>query len=343
MDLDYPSDFNISETPPPNSNKTLIIIIIICLFILCISGFITAYYIFTKPKTSNSTLSSYIPSFDSSSSSNLASKTTTSSGISAKIQSNKPMPILPIKIPKSSEKRTPVDIICTVNINDFMDFSCTDPKTDETADNIPENMPEYPAYSSTKQSINIINGKVFKLSFSEEVNTSGNKILDYYVLVPYAFIVDFIIDLSLGAIKIQSLQDLFNTFDKIDSDFDKLTVASNKPALIPDKCLKLQPSIRGESKPPYNTTCIFFPGLSKIGALSDTIEKILLPYIPENVQNEYFNMIDKKIKDTPIPTLTVIDYVIFLSMLNRLKKKKIDYKTECNSSEPSNSKIVISC
>jgi hypothetical protein len=338
MDFDTPYDFtNIPEisSPPPKSNKTILIIIIICLFILSVAGCIAGYYMYTKSKTSDSpTPSTPNPTPNS----NVASKTTTASAISANIQpqSNKPMPVLPIKIPTSNEKRTNVDIICTVNINDFTNFTCKDPKTDESADYVPDNMPEYPTYSSTNHLINIINGKVFKLSFSEEINSSGNKILDYYVLVPYSFIVDFVIDLSLGDIKINSLQDLLNIFDKIDNDFDKLTV-------ITDKCLKLKPGIRSESKPPYNTTCIFFPGLSKIGALADTIEKILLPYIPENVQTQYFNIIDNKIKDSPTPTLTVIEYVIFLSMFNRLKKKKINYVSQCKSSDSLNTKIQISC
>lgn len=338
MDYDIPFNDFPEPPPPPKSNKTIIIIVIIAFILISFSGII-AFFMFSNSKSPISLLSpspsTFTTSSTAASSSASASNVASGTQVSAQLAQSKPLPNIPGVSNKPDPTRFKVDINCKIDANNLT-YTCSDPENGDYDKQ--SKLDDFPAYTTKDKKITVENGKVLKISFSEEVNSSGIKTLDYYILIPYSFIVDFVIDLSLGEKSIKTLQDLYNSFDKIDTEFDKLTTKLS----LSDKCLKLKPNIRSESKPPYNTSCIFFPGLSKFGALADTLEKVFLPYIPENVQNEYFNIIDKKIKE-PKPTLSVIEYVLFLGMLNRLKKKKLNYTVQCASSDLLNTKLSISC
>lgn len=316
---EYDIPFNDSPNfiEPPNSNTTTIIIIALsCFFLLSIVGFVT-FFMFNNSSTTSTTSTTI-----SSASSNIKSGTQLRTQLS---QQNKPLPKLPIAVPSNKEPRENITFNCYANPGKNL-YTCADPSTDQL------------------KNITLVDGPILKLSFSEEIQIftldgkpTEKKSLDYYILVPYAFIVDFVIDLSLGAFSIKTLHDLHKTFEKIETTF-------NKTNTIPDKCLKLKAEIRNAPKEPYNTTCIFFPGLSKLGALADTLEKVLLPYIPEQVQNEYFNSIDTKLQASKTPTLTILEYVLYLGMLNRIKKKKLSYVMLCSSNDDTlNQNIDVLC
>lgn len=169
--------------------------------------------------------------------------------------------------------------------------------------------------------IKLKNGNVVKISSSTE-SDGYNKTQDFYLMVPYIFIVDTIVNLGTRSINVRTLDDLLVLFERIDARFDTETKVRNK-------CMNIGSKTRNESKPPYNTTCIFFPGLSKIEAISNTLEKSFLPSIPENVLNEYFNLVDSKIKRDD--ALTFMEYIMYLALLNKLKKSNYKYYTTCTS------------
>jgi len=214
-----------------------------------------------------------------------------------------PVPSQSSPVPLHNISHSTINIDCTVNGNIY---KCSNP---ENLDN----------------TIIITDGPIFKISYSTEINTFGETTIDYYIIVPFVFIIDYIISVNTKEIVINSLNDFIKSLDIVNQQY----INTNN---IPDKCLNVPLKIRNDSKPPYNTTCIFFDnGFGKLSAISNTIEKSLLPGIPDNVLNDYFNLISDKIKTTS--TLTVFEYVMYMSLLNKLKNKNNKYLTLCISDD----------
>lgn len=207
------------------------------------------------------------------------------------------------------------DIICNIKFNtesNESSFSCSNPEY---------NPPSFPT-----KNINIVSDKIIKISFSKETNSFGKDQFYYYFVVPYVFTVDFFVDLNLKNIIINSLDELLIALDNVDSKFNQQLIDKN----IQDKCLNLTRLARGESKPPYNVTCIFFPGgFTTIKSLSDLMNKSFLPALNTTVQLDYFNYILNKIQTTN--TLSIFEYIIYLSLLNSLKLKNYNYVAQCKA------------
>jgi hypothetical protein len=196
-----------------------------------------------------------------------------------------------------------LQIDCTVNGNVY---KCSNPQ------NLDKN-------------ITITDGPIFKISNSVEIDNFNKSTTDYYIIVPFVFIVDYIVSISTKEIVINSLNDFTKSLDDVERNY-------NNTNTIPGKCLNIPLKIRTESKAPYNTTCIFFDnGFGKISALSNIIEKSLLPALPDNVLNDYFNLTSNKINTISI--LTIFEYVMYLALLNKVKNKNNKYLTLCTSDD----------
>lgn len=203
--------------------------------------------------------------------------------------------------------------------------------------------------------IELVEGPILKISKSSEthndIDKSNKPIVintdNYYIIMPYVFAIDYANKLSKGLLLIETLPELLESFDDVENRF-------NNQNTIPDKCLGTSSSIRTESTAPYNTTCLFFPGLSSITAVSNTIQLAILPFIPLNILNEYYSAITKKIKDTKktfidtnvgcikdkktcntnvqfISTLTILEYVMYLSLINYTKSGNYKYFGQCDT------------
>jgi hypothetical protein len=166
------------------------------------------------------------------------------------------------------------------------------------------------------KNIKLSSGEILKISFSNEQDSFGKKTTDYYIIVPYIFIVDFFIALSSNEIKFNTLDDFLLKIQQIDTEYE-----NNK------MCLNLQLKTRGESKPPVNTTCIFF-NFTNLGSLVKIFEKSLIKYIPVNILKDYYNKIDIKIKNGQV---TIFEYVMYISSLNTINNKINTYYSICNS------------
>lgn len=306
-DMDYSPDLD-----APKSDKTMLIIIIICICLICISVsvFIGGYYMTSSSPSSRSNLSSNPIN-------NILSKitgtNTQTSNVSANVKtsatnvSSKPLPVIP-GVPSFEENKSlkAMALECTVNIKDGSPaYTCTHP------DNF--------------KIIKLTSGPIFKISVSEEIDAFNVKTNDYYIIVPFVFIVDFIVSVSLGDYEFKSVQDFINEINKVDAKYEQTNT-------IPDKCLKLPMKTRGESKAPYNTTCIFFPGFTSIGALITTMQKTLVEQVPINILTDYYNMIDVKLQ-AKTPEITVFEYVMYVASMNKVKSTKYRYYGTCVSTD----------
>lgn len=137
-----------------------------------------------------------------------------------------------------------------------------------------------------------------------------------------SFISDGFILVSTKDIIINTLDDLLKFFNDMEDQF----IRENT---IPDKCLSVSQKIREESKEPYNQICIFFPGLNKINVISNLLETSLLPFLSDTVKNDYYNMIESKLINDN--TLTILEYTMYLALLNTIKKSNFKYFTLCTS------------
>lgn len=205
---------------------------------------------------------------------------------------------LKIKVDQVNKSRKQLD--CTVNLNKS---TCSDPTNNKI--------------------ITLTDGPILKLSYSTEKDSFGKTSKNYYIIAPYIFIIDTGISLASKEIIINSLEDLVNLFDTLDKRF----ISENT---IPDKCLNVPIKIREEAKAPYNTTCIFFPGLNKIDSIEKIIQKSLFPYIGDSILTEYFVLINTKL-NSQNPTLSVLEYVMYLALVNR--KSNYNYYTLCTSDD----------
>ena len=295
MDIDYPNypDTNIDINTETSSNNYILVIVLIFIFCISISSSIgIGIYFISKTNTTQNSSNSITNSKTTNNTSSPAVK------ISTTITTSPTPPV--IKTPVTTIKGTITQLDCTVNDNNK--YTCTDP--------------------STNKIITLVNGPIFKISNSVEKDSFGKETQEYYLIAPFVFIVDAIISVSLKEIPINSLQDLLKFFDDTENRY-------NTENTIPDKCLKVSIKTREESKPPYNQTCIFFPGLNKIDAIASTIQKSLLPYISDKILNQYFTTIDEKIKSNK--SLTFLEYIMYIALLNHIKKYNYKYYTLCTS------------
>lgn len=165
-------------------------------------------------------------------------------------------------------------------------------------------------------------GPIFKLSSSTETDSFGKSSINYYILGSLSFMDEGIGSIATKEIAINKLADLLKFFDDMENKFIK----NNK---IPDKCLNVSVKIREESNPPYNSMCIFFPGLNKIDSIVKILESSLLPFLSNNVMNDYYNMIESKLNNNT--QLTILEYTMYLALLNKIKNSQFKYFTLCNS------------
>jgi|LakMenEpi03Aug12_release.lakeMendotaPanAssembly.Ray.scaffolds.fasta_scaffold50271_3 hypothetical protein len=197
---------------------------------------------------------------------------------------------------KVKKQSTSTQLLCKM-ISDK--YTCTDPTNKKTI-------------------ITLTEGLIFKISYSIEKHPpkTGTDVRKYYIIAPYVFIINASISLATKEITVNSLQELLALFDKIDKQY----ISENT---LPDKCLNLSVKTRGESI--YGTTCIFF-SLKQIDAIEGIIRKSIFPYIQASILDEYFNVLNKKIA-AENPTLTILEYVMYIALLNRTSK--FEYYTTC--------------
>jgi hypothetical protein len=198
-----------------------------------------------------------------------------------------------------------------------------------------------PIYTCTNpiDNTNIIlkNGPIFNISKSIETDLFGSKTENYYIIGAYTFLVDGIVDVSSNDITINSVNDLNNFFNDIENKFESETYTYKKNDVVITSqkgllfCQNLPETFRIESPAPYNTTCIFFPGL-KIDAIVKVLEKSFLPYLQQNVLNDYYNTLTTKISISK--ALTIIEYCMYLALLNKIKKSNFKYFLQCTSDDP---------
>jgi hypothetical protein len=171
--------------------------------------------------------------------------------------------------------------------------------------------------------IYIKSGPLFKISSSIEKDSFGKISYDYYIIGSTTFLSDNIISVANKEIEINTIEDLLKFFNDMETNF-------NTENTIPDKCLNVSTKIREESGKPYNTMCTFFPGLNKIDSIASILEKALLPLISDKILNDYYNKIDGLINKQN-PELTVLEYTMYLALLNKIKKSNFKYFTLCTS------------
>lgn len=171
--------------------------------------------------------------------------------------------------------------------------------------------------------IKITTGDIIKISSSRETQRGSGKVrVDYYLMVPYVFFVDYSISLATQEIVINTLADLLSSFQSVEKNY-------NKNNNIADKCLNVSLDTRNKSDFPYNQTCLFFDtGFSKMKSIVQTIIKTQFPYIPKNVLNDYYNYILSKVKQTK--TLSIFEYIMYLGLLN-YPINKSNYILQCQN------------
>lgn len=167
------------------------------------------------------------------------------------------------------------------------------------------------------KNIKLSSGEILKISFSNEQDSFGKKTTDYYIIVPYIFMVDFFIAISSNEIKFTTLDDFLLKIRQIDTEYE-----NNK------MCLNLLLKTRSEAKPPVNTTCFFF-NFTNLGSLVKIFEKSLIKYIPVNIIKDYYTKIENKIKNNEI--ISIFEYVMYVSSLNTINSKLNTYYSICNS------------
>jgi hypothetical protein len=195
------------------------------------------------------------------------------------------------------------NITCNI-LNNPESIKCIDPQSDIN----------YPTY------ITIINDDIIQISSSINTTKSNRTTTDYYIILPYSFLIDYPIELSTNTIVLNTLDDLLLSFNNIGSNF------KTNSNLMPGKCLNV--TLDKMTDDVYKQTCLFFnPAISQLPTIIDTITLILLPYLPASVLNDYYNLLDSTIKNTK--TLTIFQYIMYLALLNNVKQKK--YFSQCNS------------
>lgn len=291
------------DLEPPKSNNTMLIlssIIFLCIFCICILTLgIIGYFVINSDNSSSTTSNS------SASNSSTTSASSESSTISETNSKNIVIPNIPgiVNIETDSTLK-PKQLTCkVVEDENNVTITCSHPENSKT--------------------IKLISGRILTISSSEETDSFNKITTNYYILVPYIFIVDFVVSLSLKEIEITSVEGFNKTIDELDKKYHETNI-------IPDKCLKVSLKIRNESKEPYNTTCFFFPGLSSIGSLANIFRKTIIKEIPINILTEYYNIIDKKLQDKS-PTITIFEYVMYIASMNLVKNTKYRYFAICNS------------
>lgn len=176
--------------------------------------------------------------------------------------------------------------------------------------------------------INIVDGKILKLSYTDEPKSKGSSeiVRYYYIILPYYFAVEYPLQIGTGGIKINTLDDLLKSFDAAHDESYNLIDKS-----VSDKCLAVKVDKR-EAKPPYNTACIFMDGgFSTINSISDIFFKAILKSknIPQTVINDYYNLLKSKIdKDN---TLTLFEYVMYIALFKILNENKYNFMSLCDS------------
>lgn len=206
-----------------------------------------------------------------------------------------------LSITKSIIKK-PFQLDCNVNDSSNKVYDCSNP--------------------INNKKIILKNGPIFKLSSSTETDSFGKTTINYYILGSLSFMDEGIISIATKETTINTLVDLLKFFDDMENKFNQ----NNK---IPDKCLNVSIKIREESKPPYNSMCIFFPGLNKIDAIVNILESSLLPFLSNTVMNDYYNMIESKLNNNT--ELSILEYTMYLALLNKIKNSQFKYFTLCNS------------
>ncbi len=306
---EYSSDLSIDEVGESNSKIWIILIMCVCLCCIIMIPLGAYYYMSSDKKASNqgsgvSTKASKNVSVVVGVKAPQSPPPTSSISVETKSK-NVVIPAIPgIGKVNDDESLKALPLDCTVKLeNNNSLYTCTHPDTSKV--------------------IKLVSGPVFKLSYSEEVDAFKEKTYDYYIIVPFAFIVDFIVDVSLKEIEFTSLNQFLAEIKKVDQNYESRNS-------IPDKCLSVPMNTRAESKPPYNTTCIFFPGFTSIGALVSTLQKTFIKEIPENILREYYNMIDAKVKGEN-PELTVFEYVMYVASMNTVNNTKYRYFGLCDS------------
>lgn len=179
----------------------------------------------------------------------------------------------------------------------------------------------------TTKNLDITEGKILKISYTDEPKskTSSEIVRYYYIMLPYYFSVELPIEVGNGNIKINTLDDLLKAFDNAEKESYKLIEK------VPDKCLAVKVDLR-QSKPPYNTTCIFFDGgFSAIDSISDIFLKAILKsrYIQKNIIEEYYRLLESKVNNDS--KLSLFDYCMYIATFKYLNEDKYKYISLCNS------------
>lgn len=212
-------------------------------------------------------------------------------------------------------------------------------KGDSTEINCTVNNGQIYKCSNPIDNTNIIlkNGPIFNISKSTETDLFKNTTQNYYIIGAYSFLVDGIVSVSSNEITINSVKDLNNFFNNIENKFQSTlyTYKKNDVVITSQKgllfCQNLPEVFRIESPAPYNTTCIFFSGL-KIDAIVKVLEKSFLPFLQQNVLNDYYDTLTNKISISK--ELTIIEYSMYLALLNKIKKSNFKYYLQCTSDDP---------
>lgn len=291
----------------PNDNSSIISLVCVCIVcIVCVIFFGVAYYFYSRKNKLASASSSSASSSSAAVAASMSLKTQLSSETIEKKSKDISVPIIPGISLEEDKSLTSTQIDCTIKLKDNLPiYTCTHPNSFKI--------------------IKLVNGPILKISASDEIDLFKVKTSDYYIIVPFVFIVDFLMSISLKEIEFKSLQDFMKEIDRIDETY-------NNTNTIPDKCLKVPLKIRTESKAPYNSTCIFFPGFSSIGALISTLQKTIVNEIPINILTEYYNTVDKKLENKE-PELTIFEYVMYVASMNRVKSTKYRYYAICESDQ----------
>jgi hypothetical protein len=179
--------------------------------------------------------------------------------------------------------------------------------------------------------ITLTSGPLFKISSSVEIDTFDKQFTDYYIMGSLSFMTQGFISIATNEIIISTLNDLLKFFNDYENIF-------NKENNIPDKCINVSKEIRLKSEEPYNTMCIFFPGLKTIHTVVKILELSLFPFLPNNVLNDYYNMINAKINNES--SVTVLEYTMYLGLLNKIKTSNFKYYTICTTESDT---ITVNC
>lgn len=281
-------------------DNTILYLSICCvILIFCISNCISVFMLYKKTTNTANTANHIVYSSGINTASGTTDKKTSTAVLSQNTSNSTNNQSLNIK--KETSKKISTQLDCTANGNIY---NCTNPKNNKI--------------------IKITSGPLFKLSSSTDIDSFGKSTINYYILASLTFLSVDIISVATKKKIINTLSDLLNFFNESENNF-------NKENTIPDKCLNVSTKIREESKAPYNSTCIFYPGLNKIHSIADTLEKALLPFLTDTIMNDYFNMIESNLNNNTV--LTILEYTMYLALLNKIKNSQFKYYTFCTSDD----------